>query len=172
MISCNTPYQCPVNASMIISYQYILSTHLTTILILTQLTHLLPVILLHQNISRLTMNICGGKASTFTSSESRSPFELWAKSAMKDKTRPCAVYMDVIPLYAVLPPDSIVRSQLASAVVEHIYKIRHSVAFNITYAPMVISPHPRLYTTSHQKYQIHLSYHIHYLRFVSDFSVS
>ena len=87
------------------------------------------------------MNICGGKASTFTSSDSRSPFELWSKTAMKDKTRPCAVYMDVIPLYAVLPPDNVVRTLLASAVVEHIYKIRHSVAFNITYAPMVIHTH-------------------------------
>ena len=94
---------------------------------------------LGQNISRLTMNICGGKAAIFTS-ESRSPFESWTKAAMKDKTRPCAVYVDVIPLYAVLPPSNPIRAQLASAVFEHIYKVRHNVAFHTTPASLTCAP--------------------------------
>ena len=65
---------------------------------------------------------------------------MWTKTAMKDKTRPCAVYIDVIPIYAVLPPGSPVRAQLASAVLEHVYKIRHGVEFNTTMAPLTCPP--------------------------------
>lgn len=86
---------------------------------------------LGQVIHRKGMVVCGGDESEFKG-PSDTPFNSWSKSTLDHKFRPCAVTMQLIPLYSLISPEDPRRHYIEAAVVNYMNKAKNFASLNTT----------------------------------------
>ena len=86
---------------------------------------------LSQIIHRDSLVVCGGDKSVFLT-DSKDAFTNWSKSTIFNENKLCVVSLQLIPIYATIPPENVRRKEIEAAVLDYMTKAKNFVSHNLT----------------------------------------